>query len=440
MAHLSLYCLLSVSLLQLVASSGVFELKVHSFSTTRRFCRRTRDCNIFFRICLKHSEDVISAEPPCTFGTGQTNVLRADQSSIASSAAIRVPFHFKWPGTFSLIIEAWNAESPKEHHDYTENQNNLISRLATRRRLAIGEDWSQDVHFGDQSELRYSYHVFCDEFYFGEACSDYCRPRDDTLGHYTCDENGNRVCLEGWQGDYCSDRSNCEKRLDRCSHKTCANGGECVDLGASALCRCCPGFTGPRCEMNIDDCARYPCQNAGTCQDGINDYTCTCTLGFTGKNCSLRTDSCLTNPCLHGGTCYTHFSGPVCQCVPGFMGPNCEFPVQGGMELMAPRVGRTSPSAVAVSCVLGVLAVFLGVCVGLVVIRRRRHRLRRQQLCDSVFNDLETVNNFDRQHYPYDRDYGQVKPCNTEGRISLAASHTLPAGQDFLWSAGGGLR
>ncbi len=22
-------------------------------------------------------------------------------------------------GTFSLIIEAWNAESPKEHHDYT---------------------------------------------------------------------------------------------------------------------------------------------------------------------------------------------------------------------------------------------------------------------------------------------------------------------------------
>lgn len=107
---------------------------------------------------------------------------------------------------------------------------------------------------------------------------------------------------------------------------------------------------------------------------------------------------------------------------------------------MAPRVGRTSPSAVAVSCVLGVLAVFLGVCVGLVVIRRRRHRLRRQQLCDSVFNDLETVNNLDRQLYPYDRDYRQVKPCNTEGRISLAASHTLPAGQDFLWSAGGGLR
>lgn len=81
-----------------------------------------------------------------------------------------------------------------------------MSRLATRRRLAIGEDWSQDVHFGEQSELRYSYHVFCDEYYFGDGCADYCRPRDDTLGHYTCDEEGNRICLEGWKGNYCSER------------------------------------------------------------------------------------------------------------------------------------------------------------------------------------------------------------------------------------------
>lgn len=132
-------------------------------------------------------------------------------------------------GTFSLIIEAWNAESPTEYtgrflpvspsrmrgtdsllNDWilfsTDNQNNLVSRLATRRRLAIGEDWSQDVHFGEQSELRYSYHVFCDEYYFGDGCADYCRPRDDTLGHYTCDEEGNRICLEGWKGNYCSER------------------------------------------------------------------------------------------------------------------------------------------------------------------------------------------------------------------------------------------
>ena len=87
----------------------------------------------------------------------------------------------------------------------SDNQNNLVSRLATRRRLAIGEDWSQDVHFGEQSELRYSYHAFCDEYYFGDSCAEYCRPRDDTLGHYNCDVEGNKQCLEGWKGNYCSD-------------------------------------------------------------------------------------------------------------------------------------------------------------------------------------------------------------------------------------------
>jgi len=85
-----------------------------------------------------------------------------------------------------------------------------MSRLATRRRLTIGDDWSQDVHFGNKSELRYSYHVVCNEHYHGEACSSYCRPRNDTFGHYTCDASGARRCLEGWRDEYCSDR--------RCSH------------------------------------------------------------------------------------------------------------------------------------------------------------------------------------------------------------------------------
>lgn len=99
-----------------VFSSGVFELKIHSFHTAQRICRRHRDCHIFFRICLKHPEDVISAEPPCTFGTGHTNVIRADHTSISSSAPIRVPFHFKWPvnrnteshtHTIMVLLSSW---------------------------------------------------------------------------------------------------------------------------------------------------------------------------------------------------------------------------------------------------------------------------------------------------------------------------------------------
>ncbi|ROL43905.1 Cytochrome c oxidase subunit 5A, mitochondrial [Anabarilius grahami] len=93
----------------LVESSGVFELKVHSFTSTNSVCKQSSDCQIFFRVCLKHSQDIILPETPCTYGAGMTDILSVD--SISSRAHIRVPFFVKWPGIVSLIIEAWNAES-----------------------------------------------------------------------------------------------------------------------------------------------------------------------------------------------------------------------------------------------------------------------------------------------------------------------------------------
>lgn len=52
---------------------------------------------MFFRVCLKHSQDVINPEPPCTYGTALTEIFGADSNSISGSAPLRVPFHFKWP-------------------------------------------------------------------------------------------------------------------------------------------------------------------------------------------------------------------------------------------------------------------------------------------------------------------------------------------------------
>lgn len=31
----------------------------------------------------------------------------------------------------------------------------------------------------------------------------FCRPRDDNFGHYTCDHEGDKVCLPGWNGVNC---------------------------------------------------------------------------------------------------------------------------------------------------------------------------------------------------------------------------------------------
>uniref|UniRef100_A0A8B9JWS5 Delta-like protein n=2 Tax=Astyanax mexicanus TaxID=7994 RepID=A0A8B9JWS5_ASTMX len=364
-----------------VSSSGVFELKVREFHSERALNSR-----IFFRVCLKHSQDVILPEPPCTYGAGFTETLRSDHNSISSSAPIRVPFYFKWPGTFSLIIDAWKAsESTSEQS--IENPDNVLIRLATKRTLAVG-DSNQGKHNQNQSELLYSYHVACDEHYYGDSCSDYCRPRDDTFGHYTCDSTGNRVCLEGWKGEYCTDPicssgcseehgycetpGECKCRLgwqgpqcDECTrypgcshgtcdqpwqcickegwgglfcnqdlnfctnHKPCKNDATCTNTGqGSYTCTCKPGFTGKDCEIvNVSsECDSNPCKNGGSCNDMLNDYSCTCPQGFYGKNCEISAMTCAERPCFNGGTCITDDTtgGYSCRCPPGYMGSNCE--------------------------------------------------------------------------------------------------------------------
>lgn len=87
----------------------------------------------------------------------------------------------------------------------TENPERLISRLATQRHLTVGEEWSQDLHSSGRTDLKYSYRFVCDEHYYGEGCSVFCRPRDDAFGHFTCGERGEKVCNPGWKGQYCTE-------------------------------------------------------------------------------------------------------------------------------------------------------------------------------------------------------------------------------------------
>ena len=48
--------------------------------------------------------------------------------------------------------------------------------------------------------------VVCKENYTGSDCGDMiCEPQDDSSGHFTCDINGNKVCLPGYQNP----RTNC---------------------------------------------------------------------------------------------------------------------------------------------------------------------------------------------------------------------------------------
>ncbi|XP_034273720.1 delta-like protein 4 [Pantherophis guttatus] len=380
--------------LQRVCGSGVFQLELREFVNGQGFLASGEPCGVgcrtFFRVCLKHFQAVISPGA-CTFGSLTTPVLGTNSFAIKETEGfgtpIKLPFNFTWPGTFSLIIEAWHA--PEGYYptgSETPARKWLISQMAIQRSLAVGEDWSQDEQSNQRAKLSYSYRVICNEHYYGDNCSRICRSRDDHFGHYLCQPDGSFVCMAGWTGNYCTEaiclagcseksgfcrnpgecicRSGwrgrycdeciphvgcrhgtctkpgkclcdegwgglfCDQDLNYCTHhKPCQNGATCMNTGqGSYTCSCKEGFTGKDCERNISECDSSPCKNGGSCTDLGNEYKCTCLPGYDGINCEHTTLTCLESPCFNGGTCLEKEKGTsyACLCPMGFTGSNCE--------------------------------------------------------------------------------------------------------------------
>eukprot|EP00061_Rhincodon_typus_P008741 g31617.t1 len=103
-------------------------------------------------------------------------------------------------------------------HPYVTSPETLISRFAIQRHQSVGTAWAQDSLQGEHTQLHYSYRVVCSQHYYGEGCSDYCRPRNDTFGHYTCGKEGQRHCLPGWQNEYCSQQHPAKAISERVGH------------------------------------------------------------------------------------------------------------------------------------------------------------------------------------------------------------------------------
>lgn len=53
---------------------------------------------------------------------------------------------------------------------------------------------------GSYTRMYLRHKWYCPDNYYETYCTKYCADTDDVTGHYTCDDNGDPVCLDGWTG------------------------------------------------------------------------------------------------------------------------------------------------------------------------------------------------------------------------------------------------
>ncbi|KAJ8269902.1 hypothetical protein GJAV_G00108060 [Gymnothorax javanicus] len=330
-----------------VFGSGVFELDLQEFKNDRGLLANGNsckpDCQTFFRVCLKNYQAVVSPGN-CIFGTIVTPVLGSNSFSTTGgssfSTLIRLPLNFAWPGSFSLIIEAWYSPSADRPVD-TNNPDLLISsfchpeKVGSRGRMVSGCSGLEGG--GAKGE-------YCDEPICLEGCSQNngnctkpgeCVCRDGWQGvfcdeckvypkckHATCMQPWQCTCKEGWGGLFC------DQDLNYCTHhRPCQNGATCMNTGQGGYtCSCRPGYTGVDCQFSVRECDSNPCRNSGKCTELEGGYQCTCVEGFEGPHCEHSLLTCADTPCFHNGRCHERDEGRsyACECPRGYTGLNCE--------------------------------------------------------------------------------------------------------------------
>ncbi|XP_075904907.1 protein jagged-1a-like isoform X2 [Nelusetta ayraudi] len=388
--------------LQVSSASGHFELQVMSMQNSRgqlrsgACCDGRRDpddghctadqCDTHFRVCLKEFQLKASAAGACSFGAASTPVLGGNSFSLTGAEArVVLPFSFAWPRSYTLIVEALDFNNRSSG---SVGGSSLIERAVHSGMIDPGRDWQMLEHEGAAGvRFRVRVRLLCHERYFGAGCNKFCRPRDDFFGHYECDYDGNKTCLEGWagpdcntaicrqacsqehgtcklpgeckclygwQGDYCDQciphpgcvhgscvepwqclcdtnygGQLCDKDLNTCATlQPCLNGATCSNTGPDKFqCSCPDGFSGVDCGRVERACLSSPCENGGTCQDLVSDFRCSCPPQWKGKTCLIDADECADSPCVNARACRNLIGGYFCECLPGWTGQNCDHNV-----------------------------------------------------------------------------------------------------------------
>uniref|UniRef100_A0A673XJ61 Delta-like 4 (Drosophila) n=1 Tax=Salmo trutta TaxID=8032 RepID=A0A673XJ61_SALTR len=322
----------STTILTQVFGSGVFELDLHEFTNSKGFLANGNSCRLncrtFFRVCLKNYQAVVSPGD-CIFGSAVTPVLGTNSFSVKNggtfSRPIRLPFNFGWPGSFSMIIEAWyspSADLPVGKSIYSTPQEGTLYARFTNRSPLTSAPFNKHLKRSNLINNQYLVTIidslppnnlnFCTHH---RPCVNGATCMNTGQGSFTC------TCPPGFTG------LNCELELQECDSNPCRYGGLCTNLDVGYRCSCPQGFEGSNCEHSLLTCADSPCFHSGQChqKDNGRSYTCECPPGYTGLNCEKRVDKCTSLPCANGGLCLIHGGVRLCSCRSGFTGQRCEI-------------------------------------------------------------------------------------------------------------------
>ncbi|XP_037945488.1 protein serrate [Teleopsis dalmanni] len=202
----------------------------------------------------------------------------------------------------------------------------LIEEASYSGVILPSPEWKTLDHIGTNARITYRVRVQCAVTYYNTTCTTFCRARDDQFGHYTCGSEGQKLCLQGWQGVNCEEAI-CKPGCDP-THGKCDRPGECECRpgwrgplcnecnvypgckhgscnGVAWKCVCDTNWGGILCDQDLNYCGTHePCMHGGTCENTAPDqYRCTCAEGLSGERCQIVEHPCATQPCKNGGTC-----------------------------------------------------------------------------------------------------------------------------------------
>ncbi|KAH8267892.1 hypothetical protein KR026_010302 [Drosophila bipectinata] len=339
----NLIALILILLVHKISAAGNFELEILEISNTNShllngYCcgmpselRATKTmgcspCTTAFRLCLKEyqtTEQGASISTGCSFGNSTTKILGGSSFVLSDPGvgAIVLPFTFRWTKSFTLILQALDMYNTS----YPDSER-LIEETSYSGVILPSPEWKTLDHIGRNARITYRVRVQCAVTYYNTTCTTFCRSRDDQFGHYACGSEGQKLCLNGWQGVNCEEaicKTGCDPvhgKCDRPGECECRPGwrgplcNECMVYpgckhgscnGSAWKCVCDTNWGGILCDQDLNYCGTHePCKHGGTCENTAPDqYRCTCAEGLSGAQCEIVEHPCATQPCRNGGTC-----------------------------------------------------------------------------------------------------------------------------------------